>query len=124
MSMQELTQQGCPELVATALVKIYEGHTADEVESAVPDFKEDPIHRGAKNPDSKVVELLVDESVCFANGEAGDAYLVLGVADRVSGSAAFTGTQRDALFLERKIFNNTKPNLRVETGPSPVWWTR
>lgn len=116
MNTDSLIAQGCPATVAEALVEILSGKTADELESSTLDFKEDPAYRNKDGADAKAVEMLVDEAICFANGSAGDAYIVLGVADKVAGAAALTGTHRDPRYLEKKIFDKTKPNLRVEAA--------
>lgn len=103
-----------PTEVAAALDRIWDGAVADDLETATLDFKEDPVHHPGGNPDAKAIELLIDATICFANGEAGDAYLVFGVGDRRHGPDAFTGTDRDADELTRKVFNSTRPNLRIE----------
>lgn len=116
MMTDSLIAQGCPLTVAEALVEILGGKTANELESSTLDFKEDPAHRSREGTDAKAVEMLVNEAICLANGTAGDAYIVLGVADKVPGAAALTGTHRDPRYLEKKIFDTTKPNLRVEAS--------
>ncbi|WP_312899422.1 ATP-binding protein [Corynebacterium variabile] len=113
----DTVQGSLPTQVTEALERIWEGCdgvTADDLETATLDFKEDPVHHRGGNPDAKAVELLIDAMVCFANGDAGDAWLVFGIGDRRSGPEAFTGTDRDAMALTGKIFNATRPNLRVE----------
>lgn len=119
-----------PQEIVDALTHIRDGSTADAQESEVLDFKEDPA-RSAKavgrNLDAKLVDFLLDECVCLANGEGGDAHILLGVADKAPGPAAFTGTGREPAWLVEKIFNGTKPNLRVEAeivryeGARLVW---
>jgi hypothetical protein len=61
-----------PAGVRSALDAVWAGATADSMESAVLDFKEDPARAaGASggNPDARVVEMLLDEAVCLANGD-------------------------------------------------------
>lgn len=111
----------CPDSVRTALDAIWAGATGDSQETAVLDFKEDPARvparpSGRGNPDAAVAEMLIDECICFANGDGGDAHVVLGVSDKRSGPDAFSGTDRDAEWIERKVFDKTRPNLRVEAG--------
>lgn len=113
----DTAKDGLSDEVTAALDRIWTGHngvTADDLETATLDFKEDPVHHRGGNPDAKAVDLLIDATICFANGDAGDARLVFGINDKKSGPAAFTGTDRDAEELTRKIFNATRPNLRVE----------
>lgn len=105
--------------VRSALDAIWAGATGGSQETAILDFKEDPARTpsrttGRGNPDAEVVETLIDESICLANGDGGDAYVVLGVSDKRTGAEAFTGTTRAAEWIEKKIFDKTRPNLRVE----------
>lgn len=124
-----------PSHVHEALHAIYAGSTADEQESEILEFKEDPAHNPhyAQNPHTpdhthnqhnhqtpepekaraQLVERLIDEVVCLANGEAGGGDVVVGVSDKKSGPEAFTGTSWDPQDLEVKIFRDTRPQLRV-----------
>lgn len=109
----------CPDTVRTALDAVWAGATADSQETAVLDFKEDPARIPGRdsakgNPDAQVIELLIDVCICFANGDGGDAHVLLGVSDKRSGAGAFTGTTREAGWVEKKVFDKTVPNLRVE----------
>lgn len=108
-----------PDAVRSALDAIWSGSTGDSQETATLDFTEDPTQvpnrpSGKGNPDAEAAEMLISECVCFANGSEGEAFVVLGVSDKRAGTAAFTGTTRAAEWVERKIFEKTKPNLRVE----------
>ena len=108
-----------PAHVRDALDAIWAGAKADAVESEVLEFKEDPAARqvGARrsgNPDGDIIEKLIDESVCFANGDTGSGHIVLGVADKTPGPAGFSGTAMDPGRIEKKVFQKTEPNLRVE----------
>lgn len=103
--------------MSVALRAIWEGAMPDSLESEILEFKEDPIHNASGNPKkarAQLLEKLIDESVCLANGDAAGGYIVVGLADRKSGPAAFTGTDYEPDDVERKIFNGTRPNLRVE----------
>ncbi|TQE43865.1 AAA family ATPase [Corynebacterium phoceense] len=101
--------------IMEALRAIYDGATGDSQESPTLDFKEDPaVHAQARNPDAHLIEFLIDETICFSNADGGTAYIVLGVSDKKSGPSAFTGTHRDITWLETKIFDGTRPNIRVE----------
>ena len=103
------------DFIIQALRSIETGATADSLESEILDFKEDPaVHPRNRNPDATLVEFLIDEAVCFSNADNGNAFIVLGVADKKSGPAAFTGTQRELDWLIRKIFEGTQPNIHVE----------
>lgn len=108
-----------PPEVAHALEAIRAGSTGDALESETLDFKEDPTRvagqtRPRGNPDAKTVETVLDASICFANGSAGDAHIVLGVSDKQSGPAALTGTAYEPSWLEHRVFEGTVPKLRVE----------
>lgn len=105
-----------PADVADALRRISAGETGGALEDETLDFKEDPgrVKPTADGGDAKLIDMLLDECVCLANGDGGDAHIILGVADKVGGSVAFTGTDRDPQWIEQKVFNNTIPQLRVE----------
>lgn len=108
-----------PSEVARALDAIRDGAIGDALESETLDFKEDPTRIPGRsdargNPDAKIVETILDASICFANGSAGDAHIVLGVSDRCPGHSALTGTAYEPSWLEQRVFNGTDPNLRVE----------
>lgn len=101
--------------VNAALDAIEAGASADSQECQILDFKEDPaVHADAKNPDAKLLDFLIDTTICFSNADGGVAHIVLGVNDKKSGPEAFTGTDRPCEWLERKIYDNTKPNIQVE----------
>ena len=103
------------EALQAALRAIEEGASGDSQESEFLEFKEDPaVHSRGGNPDAKLTEILADETVCFSNSDAGVAYIVVGVSDRKSGREAFTGTDRQPEWFEKKIFDNTRPNIAVE----------
>lgn len=98
-----------------ALQRILAGATAASIETETLDFKRDPhtvTGRGASgNPQSRLVEELVDAVVCFANSRGGR--IVLGVDDRTPGRGAFIGTAADKAFLRNRIYGNTRPQLVV-----------
>lgn len=101
--------------VREALRAVWEGRTGDSVESQTLELKEDPAqHMEKKKADAKIVEILVDESVCLANGEGGEKHLVVGISDKRSGAEAFSGCQRDIPWLRRRIFDRTRPHLTVD----------
>ena len=102
------------EPVETALSAISAGESAGSQESAVLDFKEDPIHYPGGNPDAQLIDFLADEVICFSNADNGVAFIVLGVNDRRSGLSAFTGTDRECDWLIKKIYDNTVPSIQVE----------
>jgi ATP-dependent DNA helicase RecG len=54
---------------------------------------------------------VADAAACFANAAGGT--VIVGIADRVSGPEAFTGTTLDASTLRRRIFEITDPELDV-----------
>lgn len=104
-----------PDEVALALRAILDGAMADSLEGQHLDFKEDPARaaRPAGNPDARLAEIVLDTAICFANAD-GESHVILGVADRTAGPAAFTGTDADPDLLRRRIFDRTQPNLSVE----------
>ena len=105
------------ETIRAALQAIADGATGDEMETQNLEFKEDPaVHQRNRNPDAALVEILADEVVGFSNADAGVGYIVVGVSDRLSGPKAFTGTDRQPEWFERKIFANTQPNINVEAS--------
>lgn len=119
-----------PPEITDAISEILAGSTASAQESETLDFKEDPsrsLKADGRGNDAKLVEFLLDECVCLANGDAGDAHVVLGVADKVPGREALTGTDRDPEWLVDKVFHNIRPSLRVEAdtinveGARLVW---
>lgn len=109
-----------PPEVARSLKAIVEGATGDALETATLDFKEDPARipgRATKgNPDARAVETILDACICFANGSAGDAHIVLGVADNRPGPEAISGTAYEPAWLEHRVFEGTVPKLRVEAS--------
>lgn len=117
-------KRALPNIVADALDRIWAGATADDVESAVLDVKEDPAHTPTRDAAAKAVDILVTTATCFANGSAGRAFIVFGIADRIPGPAAFTGTQRDPEDIAHAIFANTRPHLTVDAWSSEVYETR
>lgn len=103
------------ELIYAALAAIQAGATGDSQESERLEFKEDPaVHQRSGNPDVLLTEVLANEAVCLSNGEAGVSFIVVGVSDKVAGPGAFSGTDRQEEWFEKKIFDNTQPNINVE----------
>jgi ATP-dependent DNA helicase RecG len=88
-----------------ALGAIAKGATADEVEHQRLDFKTQGRSR------SDAVDDLAEAAACFANASGGT--VIVGVADRVRGAEAFVGTDLEAGFVRRRIFEKTQPNLDV-----------
>ncbi len=101
--------------LSEALQQVRDGVTAGSVETETLDFKRDPhtvTGPGAPgNPQSRLVEEIVDAVVCFANARGGR--VVLGVDDRTPGPGAFIGTGADPAFLRNRIYGNTRPQLTV-----------
>lgn len=92
-----------------------DGATAASLETETLDFKRDPhtvTGRGAPgNPQARLVEVLVDAVVCFANARGGR--IVLGVDDRTPGPDAIIGTAADVTTLRNRIYGNTRPQLTL-----------
>lgn len=97
------------------LQQILDGASASSLETDTLDFKRDPhtVDGPGKlgNPQARLVELLVDAVVCFANARGGR--IVLGVDDRSAGEVAFSGTQVDIALVQNRIYGNTRPQLTV-----------
>jgi hypothetical protein len=98
-----------------ALRLVLGGSSAASIETETLDFKRDPhtlTGRGAPgNPQARLVEVLVDAVVCFANARGGR--IVLGVDDRTPGPDAIIGTEADVTTLRNRIYGNTRPQLTV-----------
>jgi ATP-dependent DNA helicase RecG len=120
----EPVRRALPTVVADALERIWDGATADDLESAVLDFKEDPAHTPTKNPDAKTTQTLVAAATCFANGSAGRGFIVFGIADRTPGPAAFNGTGLAPTDVEHRIFAHTRPHLSVDAWVETVHGAR
>ena len=111
--------------VRDALQAINDGATADSQESLILEFKEDPAARGGGQAErERFVDKLVDEAVCMANGEAAMGYIVVGVADKVPGREAFTGTKLDEEKITHRIFVKTNPNMNVQVTTLDAWGAR
>lgn len=124
MDQVDPVRRALPTVVADALDRIWDGATADDLESAVLDFKEDPAHTPTKNPDAKTTGTLVAAATCFANGSAGRGFIVFGIADRTPGPAAFNGTGHDPADIEHRIFAHTRPHLSVDAWVETVHGVR
>ncbi|WP_257161669.1 ATP-binding protein [Corynebacterium cystitidis] len=138
MSQQTVdSQHRIPAHIVSALESIYRGSTADEQETSILEFKEDPQIanagasterkgnlRGQGNPRGKLFEKLVDEAICMANSDVATGHIVVGIADKISGPGAFTGTSSDEEEVARTIFNRTKPNLRVTVNAVEAYGCR
>ncbi len=86
------------------LDKIYKGaRSADSLEGQRLDFKTE------KSSAKETHQDLAEASVCFANASGG--WIVLGVADRTTGPAAFVGTQLDVDTVRTRIHALTEPAL-------------
>lgn len=123
-----------PEDIEQILDRIRDGELADDLESDTLDFKEDPVVLARElreslgysngNPAEKLYELLIDASLCFANSTFGESFVVLGVADKIGGAAAFTGTTAVVANIENVIFDGTNPGLRVDATECDYHGTR
>lgn len=113
-----------PEHIRSALKAIYDGATADSQESLTLEFKEDPAQRDKKDARPKLLAKLIDEAMCMANSEAATGDIVVGVSDKVPGSAAFTGTDVSEEDVASSIFNRTSPNMQVSVTSVDAWGAR
>lgn len=89
-----------------AIKAILKGATPSDLETQTLDFKQP---KGSKR---ETLRMLVDAALCFANAEGGS--IVLGVADRTAGPAAFVGTDISREEAQRQIYDSTKPPLLVD----------
>ncbi len=94
--------------VSDALAAIAGGRTADDLESRTLEFK------GEGRSKQDTVKALAEAAACFANAHGGE--LVVGVRDRVRGSAAFEGTELDPEIVLRRIYELTNPSLTVSVS--------
>ncbi|APT93815.1 hypothetical protein CPHO_12095 [Corynebacterium phocae] len=115
-----------PDYVKSALSDVYEGATADSVESAILEFKEDPERRGegGANPRAALIETLVKDSICLSNGPEVSGFIVVGVQGKVPGLAAFLGADLDPDDAVKRIYDRTIPNLRVDAFAETVFGVR
>lgn len=88
-----------------ALSAIVAGRLPADLESETLDFKT----QGRSVPDT--LRDLAEAAACFANARGGS--VVVGVADRVPGAAAFVGCSLDPMATKRRIFELTDPPLVV-----------
>lgn len=94
------------EEVRVALEEIAAGARAHDLESETLDFKEEaPVELQA-------IRDIVDAALCFANAAGGT--VVVGVANKVSGPSAFTGTSFAADYVKKRIHDLTEPALLTD----------
>lgn len=89
--------------IEKVLARIEDGETPSSLESSSLDFKTDSPRVKDTHAD------LAAAAVCFANASGGT--IVLGVADKIAGPAAFVGTRLEAAVLRRQVFELTQPGL-------------
>src|SRR5438552_18273791 len=95
-----------PEEARRALEEIARGARAHDLESETLDFKEQP-----KVEDQAIRDIL-DAALCFANASGG--VVVVGVANKVSGPAAFSGCTLDSDFVRKRVYELSVPPLLVD----------
>jgi len=91
--------------LADSLSAIESGRRAGELESQTLEFKQDKARPEDTERD------IAEAAIGLANGTGGT--IVLGIADREAGPAAFRGTALDGEHLRQSIYAATKPNLLV-----------
>lgn len=90
-----------------ALASIRGGRTAEDCEGPGLEFKQEA-------PTLKETgRILAEAVICLANGAGGT--VVLGIADRVGGPAAFVGTDMEPDVARRLVHERTQPRLTVDT---------
>ncbi|WP_156761299.1 ATP-binding protein [Microbacterium karelineae] len=92
--------------IAAALERIARGERAADLETATLDFKE---HKRSRDD---LLKVIARSAACFAN--AGGGHVVVGVADRVGGGDAFTGTDLQPDPTRLRIHQLTDPPLLVD----------
>lgn len=131
--MTDVVHWRVPEHIEDALEAVHSGATADSQESLTLEFKEDPARSSGNDAGTetsgtaaraKLLEKLVDEAICMANSEAATGDIVVGIADKTPGPAAFTGTNLSEEDIARSIFNRTRPNLQVQVTAVDGWGAR
>ena len=91
-----------------ALEEIAAGARAHDLETETLDFKEQA------SVENQAVRDIVEAVLCFANGAGGTA--VIGVANKVPGPAAFTGTSFRADYVKKRIHDLTEPPLLTDVS--------
>ncbi|HET9451249.1 MAG TPA: ATP-binding protein, partial [Aggregicoccus sp.] len=89
-----------------ALTRLQAGALAASLESSTLDFKEE----GRSRED--FIRDLASDAICFANARGGT--LVIGVADKRSGSSALVGTELDGSVIRQRIHALSNPPILVE----------
>lgn len=89
-----------------ALEAIAAGRAPRELESATLDFKEQERSEG------DTLKTIAEAALCFANASGG--IVVVGVADRLAGPAAFRGTTLQADSVRKRVYELSKPPLTVD----------
>lgn len=92
--------------IDVAINRILAGTPADKLESSTLDFKEDKASLGDTE------KLIAEAAICFANSAGG--FIVAGVSDKTSGSAALLGTKLDPEKLKQRVYELTRPHLNVD----------
>jgi ATP-dependent DNA helicase RecG len=89
-----------------ALEEIAAGARAHDLETETLDFKEQA------SVENHAVRDIVEAALCFANGAGGT--VVVGVANKVAGPAAFIGTSLAADYVKKRIHDLTEPPLLTD----------
>lgn len=91
--------------------------TANDSETSRLDFKQP-----SKDGDGETRRTLLDAAICLANSKGG--VVVLGVADKLAGPAAFVGTDLDAEDVRQHIFQSAQPRLLTDVVAFTLHGTR
>lgn len=97
-----------------AIARLRDGASGDEVESLTLDCKREVPCGKSGNPrqNEEAAQDLAEAASCFANSAGG--VVLVGVDDKRRGEEAFLGVEVDRDWLQRRIWELTTPNLRVE----------
>lgn len=91
--------------IARIVADVHAGTSPAALETEEIDFKRQPTSK------TDAIRTLVDAAVCFANANGGT--IVMGLADKPGGSAAFLGCDLDAGTVQRRVHELTEPPLMV-----------
>ncbi len=105
-----------PNLLAT-FEAVLAGDRPSAHESESLDFKQE-----SRDGEKATLNTLTYAAICFANALGG--HVVLGVADKLQGPAAFVGTQLSVDAVKRRIWETSEPGLTVEVDELDFRGTR
>ncbi len=97
--------------VDLALDQIQAGAVPSHLETPALDFKED------KASPAEMEKIIAQAAICFANSAGGA--IIVGVADKVGGARAFTGTSLNPDRIRQRVYELSRPQLTVDALRHP-----